>query len=187
MPVAMVLIRNWWALALRGGLAVLFGVAAFVLPGLTAAFLIALFGVYALVDGVLAIVAGVKAAEHHERFGSLLLRGIAGIAAGVVAFILPGPTAVILTLMIGAWAIVTGVLEILAALHLHRAHGEWLLIVNGALSMLFGLLLVIVPAVGILTLVWIIGGYAIVFGIIMLVLAFRLRARHVRSALGTTR
>ena len=83
------------------------------------------------IDGVLAIVAGVKAAEHHERFGSLLLRGIAGIAAGVLTFILPGPTAVILTLMIGAWAIVTGVLEIVAAVHLHRAHGEWLLILNG--------------------------------------------------------
>ena len=182
-----VLVRNWWALALRGGLAVLFGVAAFVVPGLTVAFLIALFGAYALIDGALAIVAGVKAAEHHERFGSLLLRGILGIAAGLVAFILPAATAVVLTLMIGAWAIVTGVLEIVAAVHLHRAHGEWLLIANGVLSVLFGLFLVVAPALGILTLVWIIGGYAIVFGAIMLVLAFRLRARHVRGALGTTR
>jgi uncharacterized membrane protein HdeD (DUF308 family) len=187
MPVAIVLVRNWWALALRGALAVLFGVAAVVVPGLTVAFLMALFGVYALIDGVLAIVAGVKAAEHHERFGSLLLRGIAGIAAGVVAFILPGPTAVVLTLMIGVWAIVAGVLEIVAAVHLHRAHGEWLLILNGVLSVMFGLLLVVVPALGILTLVWIIGGYAIVFGIVMLMLAFRLRARHSRIASGTTR
>ena len=185
MPVGTVLLRNWWALALRGALAVLFGVAAFVLPGITVAFLIALFGVYALIDGVLAIVAGVKAAERHERFGSLLLRGLAGMAAGVVAFILPGPTAVILTLMIGAWAIITGVLEIIAAVHLHRAHGEWLLIVNGLLSVLFGLILVIVPALGILTLVWIIGGYAVFFGVIMLALAFRLRARHARGAMGT--
>jgi uncharacterized membrane protein HdeD (DUF308 family) len=187
MPVAMVLVRNWWALALRGALAALFGVAAFVVPGLTVAFLIALFGVYAFIDGVLAIVAGVKAAEHHERFASLLLRGIVGIAAGVVAFILPGPTAVVLTLMIGAWAIVTGVLEIVAAVHLHRAQGEWLLIANGVLSVVFGLLLVVVPTLGILTLVWVIGGYAIVFGVVMLTLAFRLRARHERSALGTTR
>lgn len=187
MPVAIVLLRNWWALALRGALAVLFGIAAFAVPGLTLAFLIALFGVYALIDGVLAIVAGVKAAEHQERFGSLLLRGIAGIAAGIVAFVLPGPTAVVLTLMIGAWAIVTGVLEVVAAVHLHRAHGEWLLILNGILSVVFGLTLVIVPALGILTLVWIIGGYAIVFGLIMLVLAVRLRARHRRSALGTSR
>jgi len=182
-----VLVRNWWALALRGALAVLFGVAAFVVPGLTVAFLIALFGAYALIDGVLAIVAGVKAAEHHDRFGSLLLRGILGIAAGLVAFFLPAATAVVLTLMIGAWAIVTGVLEIVAAVHLHRAHGEWLLIANGVLSVLFGLFLVVAPALGILTLVWIIGGYAIVSGIIMIMLGFRLRARHVRSALGTTR
>src|SRR5215510_400589 len=187
MPVGIVLIRNWWALALRGALAVLFGVVAFVMPGLTVAFLIALFGAYALIDGVLAIVAGVKAAERHERFGSLLLRGILGIAAGLVAFILPGATAVVLTLMIAAWAIVTGVLEIVAAVHLHRAHGEWLLIANGILSVLFGLFLVIAPALGILTLVWIIGAYGIVFGVIMLVLAYRLRARHMKSALGTTR
>ncbi|HEX9347615.1 MAG TPA: DUF308 domain-containing protein, partial [Gemmatimonadales bacterium] len=99
---AVVLVRNWWALALRGALAVLFGVAAFVMPGLTLVVLIALFGAYALIDGVLAIVAGVKAAEHHERFGSLLWRGVLGIAAGLVAFILPGATAVVLTLIIGA-------------------------------------------------------------------------------------
>src|SRR6058998_1660645 len=138
MAVAVVLVRNWWALALRG-LAVVFGVVAFVMPGLTLAFLIALFGAYALIDGVLAIVAGVKAAEHHERFGSLLWRGVLGIAAGLLAFILPAATAVVLTLIIGVWAIVTGVLEIVAAVHLRRAHGEWLLIVNGVLSVVFGL------------------------------------------------
>jgi len=186
MAVAIVLVRNWWALALRGGLAVLFGVAAFAMPGLTVAFLIVLFGAYALIDGVLAIIAGVKAAEHHERFGSLLWRGVLGIAAGLVAFVFPGATAVVLTLIIGVWAIVTGVLEVIAAAHLHRAHGEWLLIVTGVLSVLFGLLLVVVPAVGILTLVWIIAGYAVIFGLIMLMLAFRLRTRHVRRALGTT-
>ena len=121
MAVAIVLVHNWWALALRGGLAVLFGVAAFAMPGLTLAFLIALFGAYAVIDGVLAIVAGVKAAERHERFGSLLWRGILGIAAGLLAFILPAATAVVLTLIIGVWAIVTGVLEIVAAVHLRRA------------------------------------------------------------------
>jgi uncharacterized membrane protein HdeD (DUF308 family) len=97
-----VLVRNWWALALRGGLAVLFGVAAFVIRGLTLAFLIALFGAYALIDEVLAIVAGVRAAEHHERFGSPLVRGILGIAAGLVAFILPAATAVVLDSMTSA-------------------------------------------------------------------------------------
>ena len=183
---AVVLVRNWWALALRGALAVLFGVVAFVMPGLTLAVLIALFGAYALIDGILAIVAGVKAAEHHERFGSLLWRGAVGIAAGLVAFILPAATAVVLTLIVGVWAMITGVLEIVAAVHLHRAHGEWLLIASGVLSVVFGVMLVVAPGLGMLTLVWIIGGYAIVFGLIMLILGFRLRARHLRSALGMT-
>jgi uncharacterized membrane protein HdeD (DUF308 family) len=173
-----VLVRNWWALALRGVLAVLVGVVAFVLPGVTLAVLIALFGVYALVDGFLSIVAGVKAAEHHERFGSLLWRGIVGIAAGLAALALPAVTAIALTLIIGVWAIVTGVLEIVAAVHLHRAHGEWLLIMNGVLSAVFGLALVVAPGFGLLTLVWIVGGYAIFFGFIMLTLAVRLRARR---------
>src|SRR5437762_6493813 len=174
-----VLVRNWWALALRGLLAMLFGAAAFLLPGLTLAVLITLFGAYALIDGVLAIVAGVKAAEHHERFGSLLWRGLLGIAAGVIAFVLPGVTALVLTLIIGVWAMVTGVLEVVAAVHLHRAHGEWLLIVNGALSVVLGLALIVAPGLGLLTLVWVVGGYAIFFGLIMLRLAFRLRARNI--------
>jgi uncharacterized membrane protein HdeD (DUF308 family) len=178
MALTTVLVRNWWALALRGVLAVLFGVVAFVLPGVTLAILIALFGVYALVDGFLSIVAGVKAAEHHERFGSLLWRGIVGIAAGLAALALPAVTAIVLTLIIGVWAIVTGVLEIVAAVHLHRAHGEWLLIMNGVLSAVFGLALVVAPGFGLLTLVWIVGGYAIFFGLIMLTLAVRLRARR---------
>jgi uncharacterized membrane protein HdeD (DUF308 family) len=93
---------------------------------------------------------------------------------------------VVLTLIVGVWAMITGVLEIVAAVHLHRAHGEWLLIASGVLSVVFGLMLVVAPGLGMLTLVWIIGGYAIVFGLIMLILAFRLRARHLRSALGMT-
>src|SRR5258708_28996027 len=117
-------VRKWGAVALRGALAGLFGVGAFVMPGLALVVLIALFGAYALIDGVLAIVAGVKAAEHHERFASLLWRGILGVAAGLAAFILPGVTAVVLALIIGIWAIVTGGLQIVAAVRLHRAPGD---------------------------------------------------------------
>jgi uncharacterized membrane protein HdeD (DUF308 family) len=95
---------------------------------------------------------------------------------------MPAITAVVLTLLVGVWAVVTGVLEIVAAVHLRRAHGEWLLILNGSLSVLFGLLLFVLPALGILTLVWLIGGYAIVFGILMLTLALRLRGRHTTPA-----
>src|SRR5712692_11864664 len=156
-----VLLRNWWALALRGVFAVLFGLAAFLLPGITLAVLIALFGAYVLIDGILAIVAGVRAAEHHERYGSLLWRGLCGLAAGLVAFLAPAITAVVLTLLIGVWAVITGVLEIVAAVHLHRAHGEWLLMLNAVLSILFGFLLFVVPTPGMLTLIWLIGGHSV--------------------------
>jgi uncharacterized membrane protein HdeD (DUF308 family) len=173
-----VLTRNWWALALRGIFAILFGLAAFVIPGVTLAVLVALFGAYAVVDGVLAIVAGVRAAERHERWWSLVLKGLAGIVAGVLAFIWPALTALALLYLIAGWAIVTGVLEIVAAVHLHRAHGEWLLILNGVLSILFGLFAIVWPGAGVLTLLWMIGVYAIVFGAVLLVLAFRLRNLH---------
>lgn len=173
-----VLTRNWWALALRGIFAILFGLAAFLIPGVTLAVLVALFGAYAVVDGVLAIVAGVRAAERHERWWSLVLKGLAGIVAGVLAFIWPALTALALLYLIAGWAIVTGVLEIVAAVHLHRAHGEWLLIVNGVLSILFGLFAIVWPGAGVLTLLWMIGVYAIVFGAVLLVLAFRLRNLH---------
>jgi len=176
-----VLTRNWWALALRGIFAVLLGLAAFVLPGVTLAVLVALFGAYAVVDGVLTIIAGIRAAERHERWWSPILKGLAGIAAGVLAFVWPALTALALLYLIAGWAIVTGVLEIVAAVHLHRAHGEWLLILNGVLSVLFGFLVVIWPSAGVLTLLWLIGGYAIVFGIVLLVLAFRLRNLHGRQ------
>jgi len=168
-------------LALRGIFAVLLGLAAFVLPGVTLALLVALFGAYAVVDGVLAIIAGVRAAERHERWWSPVLKGLAGIAAGVLAFVWPALTALALLYLIAGWAIVTGVLEIVAAVHLHRAHGEWLLVLNGVLSVLFGLLVIVWPGAGVLTLLWLIGTYSIVFGVVLLVLAFRLRNLHGRA------
>ena len=176
------LTRNWWALALRGILAILLGLAAIVLPGVTLAVLITLFGAYAVVDGVLAIIAGVRAAERHERWWSPVLKGLAGIAAGVMAFIWPALTALALLYLIAGWAIVTGVLEVVAAVHLHRAHGEWLLIINGVLSILFGLLIVVWPGAGLITLLWMIGVYAVIFGATLLVLAIRLRSLHGRHA-----
>src|SRR5438094_10608492 len=174
-PMTTVLLRNWWALALRGVLAILLGVAVVVLPGVTLAALVVLFGAYALVDGVLAMIAGVRAAERHERWWSPVLKGLAGIAAGVVTFVQPALTALALLYLIGGWGIVTGVLEIVVAVHLHRAHGEWLLVLNGILSVLFGLFVIVWPGTGVLTLLWMVGVYAIVFGVVLLVLAFRLR------------
>src|SRR2546425_7290910 len=179
---ATVLARNWWALALRWVVALLLGVAAFVLPGVTLAVFVALFGAYAIVDGVLPLIAGVRAAERHERWWSPVLKGLAGIAAGVLAFVWPALTALALLYLIAGWAIVTGVLEIVAAVHLHRAHGEWLLGLHGVLSVLFGLLALVWPGAGGLTLLWVIGTDAVVFGGVLLVLAFRPRSLHGRQA-----
>src|SRR5256885_2614177 len=133
---ATVLLRNWWALALRGVLAILLGVAVVVLPGVTLAALVVLFGAYALVDGVLAIIAGVRAAERHERWWSPVLKGLAGIAAGVVTFVQPALTALALLYLIGGWGIVTGILEIVAAVSPHPPPCQGLLGPNCGLSCL---------------------------------------------------
>ena len=181
-----VLARNWWALAVRGVLAVLFGLIAFIIPGVTLAVIVLLFGAYAIIDGVFAIVAAVRALERHERWGSLLLEGIVDLLAGVIAFVWPAATAVALLFLVAFWAIVTGALQIVAAIRLRKeVQGEWLLILNGVLSLLFGAVLLALPAAGLLVIVWWIGGYSIVFGIIMIALAFKLRARHQRGPVPT--
>lgn len=178
-----VLTRNWWALALRGLFAILFGLAAFAMPGITLAAVILLFGAYAIVDGTFAIVAGLRAAERHERWWALLLEGIVDIAAGVVAFAWPALTALLLLYLVSVWAVVTGLLEIAAAIRIRQAiKGEWLLAINGVVSVLLGVFLVVVPGGGILVLIYWIGGYAIFFGVLLLGLAFRLRGLRHRPA-----
>jgi uncharacterized membrane protein HdeD (DUF308 family) len=169
--------RNWWALALRGLLAVLFGLAAFFLPGITLAVLIALFGAFALVDGIFAIIAAVRTARRNERWWLLLLEGVFGVLLGVLTFIWPGLTALVFLYFVAAWAIVTGVFEIVGAIRLRQEiEGEWALILAGVLSVIFGVLLVVLPAeVGILSLLWLVGAYALVFGILLIILAFRVR------------
>ena len=169
---------NWWALALRGLAAILFGIAALVVPHIALVVLIALFGAYALVDGVFAIVSAVRAAERHMRWWPLLLEGLAGIVVWVLTFVWPVVTALLLLYFIASWAIVTGVFEILAAVRLRREiTGEWLLGLTGVLSVVFGLLLIIFPGAGALTVVWLIGIYALVFGVLLVGLALRLRGR----------
>jgi uncharacterized membrane protein HdeD (DUF308 family)/sporulation protein YlmC with PRC-barrel domain len=176
-PVLPVLSRNWWALALRGLSAILFGVAAFVVPAITLFVLVILFGAYMLVDGVFAIVAAIRAAGNEARWWVLLVEGILGVLAGGIAFAWPSITALALLYVVAAWAIVTGILEIAGAVRLRREiEGEWALGLSGALSLLFGVLLVVIPApAGILSLLWLIGAYAIAFGVVLLVLAFRVR------------
>jgi uncharacterized membrane protein HdeD (DUF308 family) len=176
-PVLPVLSRNWWALALRGLVAVLFGLLAFILPGITLTVLILLFGAYMLVDGIFSIVAAVRAPSRDARWWLLLAEGVFGVLAGIIAFIWPGLTALALLYFVAAWAIVTGVLEIVGAIRLRREiEGEWALILAGALSVIFGVLLVVIPApAGLLSLLWLIGAYAVASGVILIILAFRVR------------
>jgi len=171
-----VLARNWWALALRGVFAIIFGLIALINPGLTLYALVILFGAYSLVDGVFGVAAAVRAAEAHNRWGWLLVSGIAGILTGIIAFVVPGAVALVLLYFIAAWALVTGVLELLAGFRL-RGHlaNEWLLLLGGAASIIFGVLLIVQPGAGALALLWLIGIYALIFGVLVLVLAFRLR------------
>src|SRR5258708_3648882 len=131
---AAVLVGNWWALALRGVFAILFALIAFIKPGMTAEVVILLFGAYALVDGVFALVAALRAARHHGRSGGLLLEGVLNIVIGIIIFLFPGVALVALIYLIALWAIITGVALIAAGLALTRLSGEWLLVVSGALS-----------------------------------------------------
>jgi uncharacterized membrane protein HdeD (DUF308 family) len=167
---------SWWALVLRGIAAILFGVLAFVWPHITLTALIFLFGAYALVDGVFSIIAGIKTHAENKRWWLLLITGVLSIAAGIYAFIVPAITALILLILIASWAIVTGAFKIAAAIQL-RKHitGEWLLALSGIISILFGAALLYNPVAGALAVVWLIGIYAVVDGILLLALGIKLR------------
>jgi len=168
--------RNWWAVALRGVVAILFGVMALVWPGRTLELLVLLFGAYALVDGVFAIIAAFTNRAEHDRWWVLFLEGLVGIAAGVITFLRPGLATLVLLYVISFWAIVTGVLEIAAAIRLRKEiPGEWMLALGGIASLVFGVLLLLFPAAGALTVAWLIGVYAILFGVMLLSLGLRLR------------
>jgi len=182
------LARNWWALALRGVVAVLFGITAFAWPGITLGVLVLLYGAYSLVDGVFALAAALVGSPRGVPWWALLLEGLAGIAVGIMTFAWPGITALVLLYLIAAWAIVTGILEIVTAVRLRREiRGEWVLALSGVLSVLFGLALVVNPGAGALAVVWLIGAYAVASGILMLVLGFQLRSWLRRaSSIGTT-
>jgi uncharacterized membrane protein HdeD (DUF308 family) len=167
------LAANWWALALRGLAAVVFGLLTFFLPGVTLVTLVLLFGAYALVDGIFNVMAFFRVASHQW---ALLVEGVVGIIAGVLTFAWPAITALVLLYVIAFWAILTGIFEIIAGIRLRKAiTNEWLLLIMGVFSLLFGLLILFAPGAGALAIVFWIGAYALVFGIFLLALAFRLR------------
>jgi uncharacterized membrane protein HdeD (DUF308 family) len=168
------LTRNWWAFALRGIVAIALGVLAFVVPGPTLVALIAVFAAYAIFDGILAIVGGVRSPGGPRWW--LVIGGIAGLAIGVLTIFSPGTTAVALVLLIAVWAIATGVGEVVSAYTMRAViDREWLLALSGAISVVFGVFLLVAPGSGVLAVLWLIGYYAIFAGVMYLAMAFRLR------------
>jgi uncharacterized membrane protein HdeD (DUF308 family) len=169
------LARYWWVLLLRGIAAILFGVLAFAWPGITLASLVIVFGAYALVDGAFAIVGAIRGGGR-QPWWLLLLEGLVGVGIGVLTLFAPGVTALALLFYIAIWAIATGVLQIAAAIALREEiTGEWLLALGGLASVLFGGLLVARPGAGALAVLWLIGAYALVFGVSLVVLSLRVR------------
>jgi len=173
----MQLARSWWMFIVRGVLAMLFGVMCLVMPGISLVALILVYGAYALADGVIAAVAAFRNRLPGEGFPwSVLLIGVAGILAGILAFMFPGLTALALLYLIAAWHVVRGGFEIVAAVQLRKElEGEGWLIVAGALSVLFGVFLFAWPGAGVLALVWLIGAFAIAAGIMFVILGLRLK------------
>ena len=168
--------QYWWVLLLRGILAILFGLVALFLPGIALLTLVYVFGFYAIVDGVTAVYVAFQERGVHARWGWLLVDGIFGIIAGIIAFVYPGETALVLLYIIAAWALVTGIMELIAAFRV-RGSFAWGLALGGIVSVLFGILLFIRPGTGILSILWIVGIYGIVFGVGMIIHAFQLRSR----------
>jgi len=170
--------RVWWLVLLRGIAAIGFGLLAWMWPGATLVTLVLFWGAYALVDGIAALLGGWNAKDAGRPWWQVVLVGVVGIAAGVFTFVQPGVTAVALLILIAVWAIANGVLQVSAAIRLRKAiANEWLLILSGALSVLFGALLIFNPGAGALAVLWAIAAFAVAYGILLVVLAFKLR-RH---------
>jgi uncharacterized membrane protein HdeD (DUF308 family) len=183
-PMLHALAKAWWLLLIRGIAAIVFGVLAFVWPGLTLVTLVLFYGAFALVDGVIALIAAFAGSAKPMPAWWLVVVGILGIGAGIATFVMPGLTAILLILFIGAWALVHGIFEIIGAIQLRKEiDNEWMLILSGAISVLFGLIVLIAPGAGALGLIWAIAAYSIVFGISFIALSLRLRNhRHEAAA-----
>jgi uncharacterized membrane protein HdeD (DUF308 family) len=169
--------RSWWALVLRGLLAILFGVMAISWPSITLEILILFFGAYSLVDGFFSSAGALAHRKHDKTWWLFFLSGLAGIVIGALVFLLPGLTALVLVYLIAARALLVGILEITAAIYLRReVNNEWFMILNGLISILFAVVLFLMPGAGALALVLMIGIVAIIIGILLLTLGFRLRS-----------
>jgi uncharacterized membrane protein HdeD (DUF308 family) len=168
------LARNWWLIALRGVLGVVFGLIALLVPVATILALVLLFSAYMLVDGAFAIYAAIRASRQRESWGLLALQGITSVIAGVLAFLWPGITVLAFVLLIAAWSIVSGCVMLAAALA--TQHARWWLVLGGAAAMVFGVVMIVAPLAGAVVLTWWLGAYALVLGVALVILAFKLRA-----------
>ncbi|WP_312528639.1 HdeD family acid-resistance protein [Paracoccus sp. (in: a-proteobacteria)] len=166
----------WWVLLIRGIAAIIFGLVALFWPGLTAYALLLTFGIFALVDGVMAIIVGFRRKGSDDRWWSWLIDGVLSILIGLMAIFWPVATAIALIIWIAAWAIVVGVMRIIAAIRLrHEIEGEWAMGLSGLLMVLWGVLLFAMPASGILSLTWLFGIFTLMVGIVMIIFAFRVK------------
>src|SRR5919106_5390344 len=170
------LARNWWLVVLRGVLAILFGITAFVWPQVTLVILVWMFGIYALVDGLVSVGTGLSRSKDSPRWWAFLVEGLVSIVAAVIALIWPGLATLAIVLLIAGWAVLTGILEIIAAIRLtHEINNEWLLALGGIISIVLGVFLFLQPFAGGVAIVWTIAAYAIIFGVLLIALGFRLR------------
>ena len=169
--------QNWWAIALRGFAAVLFGIATFMWPGIALSVLAPLFGAYAMINGIFAVIEAFRRDVSQERWRPLLFEGAVSIVVGVMTLTWPGLTAMGLLFLIAFWAIMTGVFEIITAIRLrHEIRGEWMMALIAILSMAFGLLLLALPAAGALSVILLIRAFVFAIGALMIALAFKLRS-----------
>lgn len=167
---------NWWLFLIRGIAAIVFGVLAFAWPGITVVTLILFYGAFVLVDGVSSLIAAVTGRGATAPRWWLTIIGLLGIAAGLLTFLWPGITALVLLFFIAGWSIAMGIFEIVGAIQLRKEiENEWLLILSGVVSIIFGIALLMAPGAGALALVWVIASYAIIFGVLTIAFAFRLR------------
>ena len=174
-PLVNTLARYWWLILLRGIAAIIFGVLAFIWPGITLVTLVLFWGAFTLVDGVLALAHAIMGGKVGSRWW-LALIGVLGIIVGLLTFLMPGVTALVLLIFIATWAIVLGIFQIIGAIRLRKEiDNEWTLGLGGALSVLFGVILLIAPGAGALALVWAIGAFAVVFGILLVMAALKLK------------
>lgn len=171
-----IIFRHWWAFLVRGMLAILFGLVALFWPRLTLEVLVICFGAFALINGIFMLVVALGDRRMHARWGVLLVEGLVGIAIGLLTLFWPLITALVLLSLVAIWALVSGGLEIAVALWMHYSMGnEWLLLVSGVASLLLGILLIAFPQAGLQALTWLIGIYALIFGILLVFLGLQWR------------